>query len=467
MVRRLTLTWLAIVLLALPAAAQSPAAGAWKGAIRIQGMDLQIAVTLTGGDTDLKGTIDIPQQGAKGLALTKVSVQGTKVHFELPAGPGVAVFDGEQAGDRITGTFDQAGMKGTFELARGAAAATPAEPPPPYKVEEVKVKGQGEVTLAGTLTLPQAGGPHPAVILITGSGPQNRDEEIFGFRPFRLIADHLTRNGIAVLRCDDRGVAASTGNFQAATTADFADDVQAQFTFLTSRADIRKDRIGLLGHSEGALVAPMVAARTPAVAFVVLLSGPAVNGERTLITQGELIGQAEGVPAELIQKNAALQKQMFTAVRTGKGWEEVTETARTAVRTGLERLPAEQRQAMGDPAAIVNRQVEQQLAAVKSPWFKFFLDYDPALTLQKVKQPVLALFGELDLQVAPAINREVMEATFKRSGHTDYQLQVVPRANHLYQVATTGAVSEYAKLPKEFAPSLLPGITSWIKQRVK
>jgi pimeloyl-ACP methyl ester carboxylesterase len=455
----------ALLSLVTPAvcAAQTPS-GAWAGAVNIMGQKLDIVVTFAGERPSLKATIDMPQQAVTGLPLINVKAEGATVHFELQGGPGLAVFDGERKGDTIAGSFEQAGMKGTFDLTPKKAAA--AEPPPPYAEEEVKIPA-GAVTLAGTLSLPPGGGPHPAVVLITGSGAQDRDETVFGMKPFRLLADDLTRQGIAVLRCDDRGIGGTTGSMATATTADFADDAAAMVQFLKGRADIDKAHIGLLGHSEGGLVAPMVAGRSKDIAFVVLMSAPSVPGEQILLEQGRLLGQASGVPAERIAKNADLQRQVFAAIRTGAGWKEVEEQAYADTRAALEALPEAQRKGLGDLDAFARKTAAQQLAAARSPWFKYFLEYDPAPALAKLTVPVLAIFGERDLQVPAAQNKEPMEAIFKKSGNRRVAFHVIPRANHLYQDSITGNAAEYATLKKEFLPGFLDLVGTWVKAQVK
>ena len=444
-------------------------AGHYEGAITIMGMQLAIKVDFADSAQGLTATIDIPQQGAKTVPLSKVSYRPPKVHFELPAGPGLATFDGEAHGDEITGAFAQAGATGEFRLKRGAAplpapAVSPSTTPAPYREEEVTFASP-DGTFAGTLTVPASGGPHPAVVLITGSGSQNRDEEIFGFKPFRLIADHLTRHGIAVLRCDDRGVGGTTAKSLGTTTVDFATDAIAAVSFLKSRPEVDAKRIGLLGHSEGGVVAPIAAARSNDVAFIVLISGMGVTGERILLDQAELIGRAGGAPDADLTREAALQKRIFQAVRSGAGWDEVEADARrTAIET-LKTLPAEQRAAIGDLDAYAGRMIAGQLAMARSPWFKFFLDYDPAATLAKVRCPVLALFGEKDLQVPAESNRKAIAEALARGGNGDVTVKVLAGANHLYQRAGTGSPSEYATLPKEFVPGFLETISGWIKVR--
>jgi pimeloyl-ACP methyl ester carboxylesterase len=453
--------WLALVL-SPSAFAQSPVAGRWEGAITVMGQDLGIVVVITDIGSVLTATIDIPQQGAKAIPLRNVRSDGTRVQFQLVAGPGLAVFEGTLKEDVISGTFEQGQAKGTFEIRR--AAPPKPEPPPPYRQEEVTIPA-GAVTLAGTLTVPATPGAHPAVVLITGSDPQNRDEEIFGFKPFRLLADHLTRAGIAVLRCDDRGVGGSTGNVAKSTTADFAEDVLAEVRFIESRADIDRARIGLIGHGEGGLVAPMVAVQSKSVAFIVLMSGPALSGEKILLAQAELIAGAERIPADQVRANADLQRMMFAAVRSGIGWEAVTEAGEKLAAAAIGRLPEAQRKAIGDPQAAARQQIAAQVASARSPWFKYFLDYDPAPTLARVQVPVLAIFGEKDRQVPAAANQRAMEEVFSTAGPKDRRIVMMPGANHLYQQAVTGSVGEYATLKKEFLPGFLDLLTAWISER--
>jgi pimeloyl-ACP methyl ester carboxylesterase len=440
--------------------------GHWEGAISIQGYQLEIRVDFKADREGLNGTIDIPQQGGKGLALKNVRFEDPKVHFELPAGATVAIFDGELKEDEISGSFNQGPATGTFSLKRGAAlkAAPAAEEAVPYKQEEVHFTN-GNVSLAGTLTLPASGAPFPAVVLITGSGAHNRDEDILGFKIFRVIADHLTRNGIAVLRYDDRGVGGSTGNKSQATTADFAEDVLAGVQLLKARSDIDPKHIGLCGHSEGGIVAPIAASRSKDIAFIVLMSTMGVTGEKILVSQAEAIGRAEGASAEDMKKHAELQKRIFQVVRGGSGWEELRADLRRDVLAQIEKLPPEQRKTITDPDAYAAKQVDAALVMPQSPWFKYFIDLDPAPYLEKVHCPVLALFGGLDTQVPEAENKQAIVAALEKGGNHDYSVQVFPKANHLYVTAVTGSPKEYASLKKEFVPGFLDLITLWIRTK--
>lgn len=441
--------------------------GRWTGAISVAGQVIPMTVRFTVGEAGaLNAAIDI--QGATGLALQNVRSEPPRVHFELPAGAGLAVFDGQQAGDSIGGTFMQAGITGSFSLERSGADATATEAPAealPYAAEEVTFH-HGEVTLAGTLTLPEEGAPYPSAVLITGSGPQNRDEELFGFKPFAIIADHLTRHGIAVLRYDDRGVGGSTGSVSDATSADFAGDVVAAIDLLRARDDMDAHRIGLIGHSEGGIVAPLAAAQTD-VAFMVLLAGTAVPGEAVILEQAAAIARAGGTPEDEIARRADFQKRLFQAVRTGEGWDPLAAEIRTQLRATIDTMPAPQRAAIPDVEQYIAAQVQAQITQSRTPWFRSFLVYDPAATLRAIDTPVLALFGERDLQVLPSQNRGPMEAAFRESHHPDYTIRILPGANHLFMPAATGSPAEYATLPKEFVPELLPLITEWILEHVR
>lgn len=442
--------------------------GAWNGSLTIGPQTLRITVRFTTSETGLRATIDIPQQGATGVQLQNVSYDDSRVYMELPAGPGLAVFDGRQVGDSIGGAFTQAGLGGTFFLKRSSqAAAMPKEPPEPlpYAEEEVTFHN-ADITLAGTLTLPESGAPHPAVVMITGSGPQNRDEELFGFKPFHLIADHLTRNGIAVLRYDDRGVGGSTGSVSEATTEDFARDVLAAVDFLKNRSDIDPERIGLIGHSEGGIVAPLASSMSDDVAFMVLMAGTSVSGAEILIEQGALIMRASGATEADMEQQIAFQKRTFEAIRSGDGWDELAADLETRLRESIAEMPDSQRNAITDVDAYIDAQIQAQLTALQTPWLRYFLDYDPAVTLRTIDTPILALFGELDLQVPPAQNRGPLEQALRDGNHPDYTVRVLPRANHLFITATTGSPTEYATLEKVFVPEFLPLITEWILERV-
>jgi len=434
--------------------------GLWEGAVTVQGAEIGFSVKFATLDGELTATMDIPSQMAYRLPLQNVSFDGSRVYFELDSPAGLATHEGTLAEGRITGAFKQGGAEGEFFL----EYVVPEELP--YDTQDVSVETGPGVTLAGTLSLPRTEGPHPAVILITGSGPENRDEEVFGFKPFKLLADYLTPLGVAVLRCDDRGVGGSTGSGTEPTTADLAGDVTAQMDFLARRPEIDPGRIGLLCHSEGSIIAYMVAAQTDGPAFIILLGGPACNGEKIVNAQLVLLSRAEGATEEQIAKSLDLQNRIFGALRSGEGYDELKGETERLMRESLADLPEEELAKIPDMDAYVKATVEAQFAALDSPWFRFFLDYDPARDLAKITCPLLAVWGEFDLQVPAEDNRARMEEVLSEAGHTDHTLEIFPRANHLFQETQTGAFSEYAELPKEFAPGFLDLISGWLLPRV-
>jgi uncharacterized protein len=442
--------------------AQGRLDGRWQGAIEIQGISLAIEVTFVTASQGLAATIDIPQQGAKSLSLRNVGFVPPKVHFELPAGPGLAVFEGALKDDTIAGTFQQGPAAGTFTIKRGAAVPPPPAEKLPYATEEVEIKN-GDVALGGTLSLPADGAPSPALVFLTGSGAQDRDEDVVGFKIFKVLGDHLTRNGFAVLRLDDRGVGKSTGNLAQSTSEDFAGDALAAVAYLKTRKDIDPARIGLLGHSEGGLEAPLAATRSRDVAFIVLMAGPSLSGERIMLEQNFLVGRAEGRPEADMETNAEIQRMSFAAAKTNQGWDEVDAAIRRAVLARIAKMTAEERKAIPDAEALAAKTAAAQIAGFKTPWFKYFLTYDPAPVLAKVTCPVLALFGEKDVQVPAEMNRKEMVAAFARSGNKAAVAKIIAGANHLFQAAKTGGVDEYGSLPKTFTPEFLDTLTVWLK----
>lgn len=456
----------ALFLVSQAVTASGPVEGPWEGSLSIAGAQLQIRVLFQVEGEGLAASIDIPQQGAVGILLQNVHHGEGRVHFELPAGPGLAVFDGALDGEVMAGDFTQAGMKGSFRLTRAAPEATQAEPsePPPYREEEVTFQN-GEVTLAGTLSRPETGAPHPAVVLISGSGPQDRDEDIAGFKPFRILADHLTRGGIAVLRYDDRGVGSSTGQVSESSIDDFVSDVQAAVIWLGENPSIDAKRIGLLGHSEGALVAAMVASRSQ-VAAVVLLAGSAVRGDLLLAAQADALARASGATDEDIAAMLASQQRLFRVIRSGEGWAELEKDGREQVLAAVSALPEQQRAAIADPEAFATQRVQAELAMARTPWYGQFLDLDPAVALGKVSCPVLALYGGRDLQVPAELNRAALEAALSGAGNKEVTVFEYPEANHLFQQAVTGLPSEYAMLEKQFIPGMLEQVGEWLVERL-
>ncbi|MFW6330350.1 MAG: alpha/beta hydrolase family protein [Gemmatimonadota bacterium] len=458
----------ALLLAAGAAGAQTPEpAGSWLGTLTVPGAQLRIVFHIERGSEGYTATMDSPDQGGFGIPVTAVTVSRDSVVLRLDAINGA--FRGTLAGDTMTGSWAQGGMDFPLELMRTDAPTAPVrpqdpEPPFPYQVEEVRFTNEAAgIDLAGTLTTPRGEGPFPAALLISGSGPQDRDEAIMGHRPFLVLADHLTREGIAVLRVDDRGVGESEGDFAAATSADFATDVAAGVEYLTSRPGIDRNAIGLIGHSEGGLVAPMVANQTDDVAWLVLLAPPGVPGDSLLRLQVAAIGRAMGQDESAIAGQVAQQSELQRIVREAADSMEAERALRRALRESIADLsPAERAQAGLTPAAAVDSLVERSVRQVLSPWMRSFLAHDPGPELRQLEVPTLALLGELDLQVPPAQNEPALRRALEASHAPAWDVRVLPRLNHLFQHATTGAPMEYGQIEETFAPGAMSAIADWI-----
>jgi dienelactone hydrolase len=331
-----------------------------------------------------------------------------------------------------------------------------------FRDEEVTFKSGG-VTLAGTLTLPAGSGPFRAVVLLSGSGLQDRDSNLMGFRPFKIIAEHFAKLGIAVLRCDDRGVGGSTGNYADSTTEDFADDALAAIALLRRRTDIEKSRIGLLGHSEGALTAAIAAAKSPDVAFIVWLAGSAVPGAEILQMQAAGLARAGGATSEVVDDIVRKQAALLGAIAQGSQEDTLMTLGRSLAVAQIAAMPEAERAALGDNAA--ERLTKHALGPLRSRWMRFFVGFDPASALKQIRCPLLAAFGGLDVQVPAASNRQRLVAALAEANNLDLTVTVYPDANHLFMRAVTGQPAEYATLPKAFVPALLDDITMWVARR--
>jgi hypothetical protein len=456
--KRLSLTLLLSLLLIAPldkAQVPLPAIdGDWVGSIAISSMHLRIVIRLATTPTGLTASLQSPDQSPQWIPADSVKMEGDTVTVNLSALQ--ATYIGKLSADRksMEGTFTQMGTAMPLTLTHAANKAQverkrPQMPVAPfhYKSEDVTYENKaGGNTLAATLTLPEGNGPYPAVLLICGSGAHDRDESLLGHKPFLVLADALTRRGIVVLRADKRGVGKSTGDYKTATTADFATDAEAGIDYLLTRPEIDAHRIGLIGHSEGGVIAPMVAARNAHVDFIVMMAGPGVPGDQLITEQGRLIALVGGEDKKKADDDAIIQQKIFTTIETEKDAAARDKTLRALL--------------LG--AGIPEQQIDLQIKAITSPWFMYFITYDPAATLSKVTIPVLALNGEKDLQVPPKQNLPVIRKALDAAGNKHYEADELPGLNHLFQTAKTGAPSEYVEIEETIAPSVLKQIGDWI-----
>ncbi len=443
--------------------------GQWNGALKVQGIQLRLVFNVTKTDNVVSSTMDSPDQGAKGIPTTttsfensilKITIANVKIEYE-----GILGKD-----NIIVGTFKQGGqsfpMNLSKEIIEKEKLVRPQEPAKPYSYysEDITFENKkADISLAGTLTLPKKDGVFPVVILISGSGPQNRDEELLGHKPFLVLSDYLTKNGIAVLRYDDRGTALSKGDFKTATSADFATDAEAGIEYLKTRKEINKKKIGLIGHSEGGLIAPMVACKSKDVAFIVLLAGTGIQGDQLLLLQQKLIGKASGVSDEDLQKNELTNRKAFDIVNNSTNLEQLkTDLTNFIKQTLNDNQNAEKPAGMSDDD-FVKLQVNQ----IANPWMQYFIKYNPATALEKVKCPVLAINGEKDLQVPPKENLEAIKKALTKGGNKKVTTKELPNLNHLFQECKTGSPDEYATIEQTFSPTALTEILKWIQTQTK
>ena len=450
----LALAAVAMGLVLTGAAHAQTAAGDWHGKLSVQGVELRIGVSIAAKpDGSLAGALTSPDQSPQPIPLSEVKSEAGALTFAAPTIRGR--YEGRwDAARRVwVGTWTQLGaLPLTLEAGPVPALVRTQVPakPYPYREEDVAFDSAPGVKLAGTLTLPAGRGPFPVAVLISGSGAQNRDEELLGHRPFLVLADHLTRKGIAVLRYDDRGFARSTGSFAKATSEDFAVDALAAVAYLRTRPEIDVRRIGLVGHSEGGMIAPMAAVKDPKIAWIVLIAGPGAPSRALMVAQREAVMKAMGASPEVMAKSAAAWDRATDALLAAKTSDEAKASLTTIFS---ETAPA------GDPAAVkVN--VAAQVQQLTTPWFRYFIAYDPAPTLAKVRQPILAVNGSKDMQVIASQNLPAIRAATR--ANPDVTIVELPGLNHLLQTAGAGAPSEYGQIAETMSPTALETISGWI-----
>lgn len=424
--------------------------GDWAGDIQLpNNAGMPIVFHIAEGEAGaLEGTVDSPMQGSTGIPIKSVYASGDTLTIEVESVR--ASFTGRYTDENtIEGTWKQSIAKLPLVIVRDAEVEAPNRPqtpqaPFPYSSEDLTVASNDHI-LAGTLTVPQGDGPFPGVVLITGSGPQDRDETLLNHKPFWVIADHLSRNGIAVFRYDDRGVGESTGDFASATSADFAEDAAAALAMLKARSEI--STAGLLGHSEGGMIAPMIAERS-AADFLVLLAPPAVPIQELMLAQHAAVSRSSGADQALIDSTQPIQQELFALVAQGDSPEN-----RAAAETLIRGAPTAE--------SLSDEVLAAQVNNLFSPWMIWFLQHDPTPALAGLQVPIYALWGGLDVQVLAEQNAPAFSSATEANAGA--KAEVFAGLNHLFQPAETGSVSEYAEIETTIDETVLAAVTSWIQ----
>ncbi len=444
--------------------------GIWEGKLKVNGgIELRIVLKVEKGkDGALKAVLISPDQSAQSIPISAIDLKDRVLTFSIKLIG--AKFTGKRNADATAfeGQFEQSGLKMPLTLKKTekiSSAPRPQTPKPPfpYGAEDVAYENpSGMVKLAGTLTLPPGGGPFPAVVLLTGSGAQDRDETILGHKPFLVLADYLTRRGVAVLRVDDRGVGGSTGSLSSSTTHDFAGDALAGVAFLKGRKEIDPRKIGLIGHSEGGLIAPIAASRSKDVAFIVLMAGTGVTGAEILIAQGQLILKASGASESELKQQREVQKRLIDIILREKDENAARPKLAAALKEIRAALPEAEKKAESEAGEVLSEAAVDQF---NNAWFRAFIPFDPRSVLRSVRCPVLAINGEKDLQVPPKENLAEIAKALQAGGNRDVKTVELPGLNHLFQPCKTGLPSEYAAIETTIAPEALKTMGDWIVER--
>jgi pimeloyl-ACP methyl ester carboxylesterase len=442
--------------------------GVWLGTLKVGDKELRLGFSIVAAAGKFTTTLNSIDQGVDGLPVKQTTYEDGKVVFDLPLIK--AKFEGKmnKDGTEIAGEWNQ-GKALPLTLKRVdklPTAKRPQEPkrPFPYREEEITYENKkANVKFAGTLTLPKGDGPFPAVVMITGSGPQNRDEELLGHKPFLVISDYLTRRGIAVVRVDDRGVGGSTGDNDSSTTADFVEDALAGVDFLKGRKEVDAKHIGLIGHSEGGLVGPLAASQSKDVAFVVMLAGPGLPGDEIVFEQNKLLLKASGASQDTIDRQLKWLSMAIPIIKQEEDIKVADKRIRAEMAKWKETAGDKEKKDVEDFVGTV----EKVMGTLTTPWFRYFLNYDPRPALRKVQCPVLAINGEKDLQVPCKDNLDAIAKALKEGGNKDYTVREFASLNHLFQTCKTGGVEEYGAIEETIAPMVLETIGDWILARVK
>ena len=425
--------------------------GYWSGKLNLGSAELELDFDIKAMENGFSATLDVPAQGARDIPVEETVFQDNRLQMTMSAMG--ANYSGELKGNAIEGDFTQRGMTFPLKLEKGEMGTQqtrPQDPQPPfnYHIEEVSFTNEKEGnTLTGTLTIPEGKGPFPAMVLVSGSGQQNRDEELMNHRPFWVIADYCARHGVAVLRYDDRGMGGSTGEVENATSLDFSYDAEAAFDYLRNRKEINASKVGILGHSEGGIINFMVSARRPEVAFLVSLAGLSVNGIEVLKEQQAAILRASGMTEEAVQFSSNTNAQLFDIIEASNDRVEADTLMRQLLKSW----------------GYNEELTEQTVNQLVMPWMYYFLKYDPTEAIVKTNCPALLLNGSKDLQVIASQNLPGYEKIIAEYGKTNLTLRELPDLNHLFQHCETGSPNEYFTIDETISLEVLEMIVEFVK----
>ena len=430
--------------------------GQWNGKLVLPNGSLSIVFHITKVGEGYSTVLDSPDQGATGIPTASTIFENNVLSIDIPTIH--ASYKGEvNAEGNIQGVFVQ-GMPLPLNLEKGEFIQNrPQEPkaPFPYLIEDIQFRNEAAgITLSGTLTLPSEGEKHPVVVLITGSGAQNRDEELMGHKPFWVIADYLTRKGIAVLRYDDRGVGESEGDFKSALTTDFSTDAGAALDYLKTRKEIDASKMGLLGHSEGGTVAFILAAKNKDVAFIVSMAGTGIKGESIILKQAELLMKSNGMSDLVWKEQELVLRNRYALLTQEKDREEIKKELYESVTKTIPSVLLEDEN--------TKRQIDAEVEAMTSPWYIEFLKYDPILDLKQITCPVFAINGERDIQVVADTNLAAIENAIRSNGNENVEVKTYSGLNHLFQHCETCLITEYSQIEETISPEVLQDIADWL-----
>jgi len=440
--------------------------GDWQGSVSDGTSELRIIIQIVKRGNGFAGTFQVPDRSADILPMKTIIVQNESMHFSFDAT--TVWWEGKlnDAGTQLNGIWSNGVGTFTLNFTRNGVATErtrPQEPKKPYPYAEQEIRFtnfQTQFKLGATITLPSTPGPYPAVVLLSGTGQLDRDAKLYDHKPFWILADVLTRRGIAVLRIDDRGVGSSAGEADRATIPDYASDLVAGIAYLKTRADIKHDKIGLVGFGEGGVIAPMAAVESKSVAFIVLLADVGVDGRKTLIARSDAQSKTDGATEEELKAYRHFQMRALSLLVADHNPASANAALATAITQEIAKIPEARRpKVLGVMYEMAN--------SYSTPWMRSFIALDPTPTLAQITCPVLALHGDKDSEMSADLHLHAIETTLKNAGNKDVTATTIKGVNHMMQTCKTGATTEYQELEETLSPLVLKMVGDWILDKVK